>query len=367
MSPQSRAPLKFQPAAPDALGAELRTRAAAYLHQAQDHRWADLGVFLKGGGLLAGVVLCLAAACRADSAPAFVLPYLGGCVLAMLAAMNVLHDAAHGALFRRSSWNRLVMRVCSLPLGIDTSFWTIRHVHFHHNYPNIEGKDLDIEPNAVLRQTPFHPWRGHYRFQHLYWPLVAALSLPYLNWYADWLDLFGRTPVRAQERRPSWRIWWVFGMAKAVHLGLMMVMPALLLKSHGVGWPIVAATYFGGQMLASCGLVALILGTHWADVAFYRAPVEGRMAHSWHAHAFLTSCDWQPSPRWLGHGLGGLHLHLTHHLFPTYSHRHYAALAAMVREVAQRHGLPYRCLSYPQLLRAQQRFLQAMGRGETQA
>ena len=59
--------------------------------------------------------------------------------------------------------------------------------------------------------------------------------------------------------------------------------------------------------------------------------------------------------------MGGLNLHLTHHLFPTYSHRHYPALAAIVERLAARHGLPYRCLSYGALLGAQYRFLKSMG------
>jgi len=144
----------------------------------------------------------------------------------------------------------------------------------------------------------------------------------------------------------------------------MLGLPLALLVPRGIGWPVVLAAYLCGQMLASCGLVALILGTHWAEVAFYRMPTDGRLRHSWHAHAFFTSCDWQPRPAWLGAWLGGLHLHLTHHLYPSYSHRHYAALAPEVRTVAARHGLPYRCLDHRQLLAAQQRFLRAMGRGE---
>ncbi len=86
------------------------------------------------------------------------------------------------------------------------------------------------------------------------------------------------------------------------------------------------------------------------------------MAHDWHLHAFLTSCDWSPRPRWLGFWMGGLNHHLTHHLFPTVSHRHYPALAAMVEEVSARHQLGYRNLNYRQLVASQQQFLKSMGR-----
>lgn len=361
----SRAVLKFTAASQDELGRELKSLAAAHLAQTSDHRWADFGTQLKALLLLVGMALFLVVADASSSPTGFFFSYLAACLLAMAAAMNLLHDAAHGAFFRHGRWNRWAMRLCALPLGVDTGFWTIRHVHFHHSYANIEGHDLDIEPNAVLRQTPFQPWQPRYRFQHLYWPLVAALSLPYLNWYADFQDVLGRTPVRPHARQTGWKLWVGFGLAKAAHLGLMLALPMVLLMPHGISWAVVLAAYLCGQMLASCGLVALILGTHWADVAFYRSPAEGRMPHSWHAHAFYTSCDWQPRPLWLGGCLGGLHLHLTHHLFPTYCHRHYPALALAVHDLALMHGLPYRCLSYAELLQAQQRFLRAMGQRQT--
>ncbi|PYA54784.1 acyl-CoA desaturase, partial [Serratia marcescens] len=41
--------------------------------------------------------------------------------------------------------------------------------------------------------------------------------------------------------------------------------------------------------------------------------------------------------------------------------RHYPALAAAVAEVAQRHGMAYRCIGYRELLAQQQRFLRLMG------
>jgi len=60
--------------------------------------------------------------------------------------------------------------------------------------------------------------------------------------------------------------------------------------------------------------------------------------------------------------MGGLNYHLTHHLFPTWSHRHYRSLASIVAQVAARHQLNYRNLGYSQLWTSQQAFLRAMGR-----
>lgn len=355
-------PLRFQSARASAFRQALRDESESYLAQAGTRRFGDLALYLKGAVLLGLTALCYGLALRSNTAPLFCAWYIASLVLGMMLAMNTLHDAAHNAVFRSSRMNRVLLRLSSVPVGVDTDFWTIRHVHFHHTYANIEGYDLDTDPNPFLRQTPFHAWSPQYRYQHLYWPLVAALSLPYLNWYSDWLDRLGKTPVAAHSRLQGLRGALVFLFWKALHAAIVLGVPIWLMGQHGVGWGVVVAAYFVGQMIASCGLVALILGTHWAEVEFFQPGADGRMRHDWYQHTFHTTCDWSPRPRWLGYWLGGLNHHLTHHLFPTWSHRHYPALSRIVARLAAQHGLTYRELDYPQLLVSQQTFLKAMGR-----
>ncbi|EJB6640390.1 acyl-CoA desaturase, partial [Cronobacter sakazakii] len=54
--------------------------------------------------------------------------------------------------------------------------------------------------------------------------------------------------------------------------------------------------------------------------------------------------------------------HLTHHLFPDWSHRHFPALSAIIAQVAKTHGLSYQILTVKDLLRLQRRHLLRMGR-----
>jgi len=356
------APLRFKPASDSAFRQDLQREAQACLAARGTHRFADRWLYLKALSLAALAVLAYGLALRADSRWQFASAFVAFLFLAMMLAMNTLHDAAHGALSRSKRWNRWLMRLVSLPVGIDPDYWTIRHVHFHHTYANIDGYDLDIEPNPFLRQTPFQRWSPQYRAQHLYWPLVAALSLPYLCWYSDWADRFGKTKLAGRGNPAGWRSWLVFFAAKAAHLILVLLLPMWALHGSGIGWGTVLAAYLAGQMLASCFLVALILGTHWAEVEFFLPAADGRMPHNWYEHTFYTSCDWRPRPAWLGYWLGGLNSHLTHHMFPTYSHRHYPQLAKIVEDLARKHGLRYRALRYGELLASQQQFLKSMGR-----
>lgn len=355
-------PVRFSSAVDSAFRIELRQAADQYLASRSEHRFGNAGHYLKGILLAMLATAAYWFAVSAGQLWHFVPAYFAFLFLAMLLAMNVLHDAAHYAYVRQPWLNRLLMRLVSIPVGIDPAFWTIRHVHFHHTYANIEGYDLDTEPNPVLRQTPYQRWLPHFRFQHVYWPLVAAISLPYLCWYSDWADRCGATKVAATGKRDGWPGWPLFLSLKVLHLTVAVLLPVWFLRDSGIGWGQIVLCYVLGQMLASCFLVAMILGTHWAEVDFFQPPATGVMPHTWHEHTFRTACDWTPAPRSLDHLMGGLNYHLTHHLFPTWSHRHYRPLAKIVAQVAARHQLNYRNLTYSQLWTSQQAFLRAMGR-----
>ncbi len=355
------APLRFKPARDSAFRRELHAGAEQVLREQGGHRFADAWLHAKCAALALLALACYTAALRSAGALPFTLWFAASLFAAMLLAMNWLHDGAHHALFRSQRLNRMAVRIAGIAVGIDTHFWTIRHVHFHHTYANIDGYDLDIEPNPFLRQTPFQAWAPQYRYQHLYWPLVAALSLPYLAWYSDWADCFGATQA-GMHGRAGWRGKVAFLGWKLAHVLAVFVLPLCALHGTAINWLVVPGAYLLGQMLASCFLVATILGTHWAEVEFFQPGQDGQMPHDWYQHAFRTACDWTPRPRWLGYLMGGLNHHLTHHLFPTYSHRHYPALAALVAALAARHQLGYRNLGYRQLFTSQQTFLKSMGR-----
>ncbi|WP_144934774.1 acyl-CoA desaturase [Pseudomonas alabamensis] len=354
---ESRASLSFPVDDEQAFHRALKRAARAYL--GNDHRYANVRQRVTA---LLLTVLCAgfyALSLLQHTAVSFVVCYFLFILGSMLLNVMVFHDAAHGAFFKTSWANRLLGRLMTLPLGIDPDYWRTRHVQFHHVYANVERYDLDTEENGVLRQSPFQRWRRHMRYQHLYWPLIAALSLPYIAWVFDWSDRLDKTPLTAKRLLPGTRGWAAFLASKACHFLLVLVVPLLVFDGS---WVTVLLAYLSSQMLASLWVVFLLLGTHWADAEFYEPPETTVMPHGWYHHNFSTTCDWQTSPRWLHHVFGGLNFHLTHHLFPGWSHRHYPALAAIIAELAPQHGLHYRCIDYRELLRQQRRFLREMGR-----
>ncbi|AFI92643.1 acyl-CoA desaturase [Pectobacterium parmentieri] len=341
----------------------LQRETSAYLRANHDHRFADRGQFIKAGLLFLGCIVCYALSLMQQTAWAFFLSYFSFIMLSMVLNIIVNHDASHNTFFRNRTLNRVVGRIVTLPLGIDPDYWRLRHVDFHHLYPNVEHYDLDTEENGIFRQTPFQRHRSYMRYQHLYWPLVAAFSLPYIAWIFDWADRLGNTPVNAHSAQSGRGGWLIFIASKVGHLLLLLVIPIMVGAAHGISPGIVLLSYLLGQMLASLLVVFLLLGTHWAEAEFYAVADAEAMPQGWYQHNFATACDWLPTPRWLEHWTGGLHLHLTHHLFPGWHHRHYPALAAILRRVAAEHGMNYRCITYRELLSSQRRFLKSMGEG----
>lgn len=343
-------------------GRTLAARAQAYLEARGDHRYADgaslAKVVLLGVGCLAFYMLCLTQTTAAGFAGAYVAAVFFG----MLVNIDANHNASHNVFLRSPLGNRVLSRGLTLILGLDPDYWRVRHTEFHHPYPNVEDYDLDIEENGFFRQTPFQRWRPYMRFQHRYWPLMAALSLPWIVWVFDWRDRLGFTPLRDKHLLPGGGGWLLFLASKAGHVALTLGLPLWVALARGIDWKVVAGAYLAAQMVSSLLLVFLLLGTHWARAAFYEAPADGRLPLGWHAHNFITACDWLPTPRWLQWGMGGLNLHLTHHLFPGWHHRHYPALSAIVAQTAAEFGHSYRCIGYRELLRAQQDFLRTLGR-----
>ncbi|MEB3766851.1 acyl-CoA desaturase [Acinetobacter sp. MD2] len=359
-SSNTLAPLRYLTEQDAAFHKALIQQARCYLEGKKDHRYANQSIFIKNALVLTLCVLCYVLSLNQHSIWLFSLFYFGFMCSAMFLNINVLHDASHNAFFKSRRLNWLACRLVTLPLGIDADYWRVRHVDYHHFYPNIEHYDLDSEENGVIRQMPFQKWYPHMRYQYYYWPVVAALSLPYIAWIFDWSDRLDKTPLAERKILANLEGWLIFLSSKVLHFVVVLIVPMLFLTQN-ISWGAIFAIYFVSQMVASLGVVFLLLGTHWAETEFYQAPVDGKMPQGWYAHNFATACDWQPSISALNGLFGGLNLHLTHHLFPNWNHRHYAELAKIVAQLAQEHGYDYRCIGYKELLKEQKTFLTRMG------
>lgn len=342
----------------------LQKETARLLKESGDHRFADTYHLLKALLLTVLCIVSYALLFWQTQAMGFFICYFLFVMMGMLLNVNVNHEASHSTFLKSSLANRIISRIVTLPLGVDPTFWRERHVFYHHRYPNIEHYDLDTEENGFLRQTPFQQHRSYMRYQQHYWPVIAALSLPYISWVFDWTDRLGKTALRDEAVVQHKGSWPMFIISKSLHFFLVLILPAWVAWLNDISLWVVIFSYLASQMLSSLMVVFLLLGTHWAQASFYDVPGGGEMPHGWYQHNFLTACDWLVSPSWVNGWLGGLNMHLTHHLFPGWHHRHYPALAAILQKLSAEHGMQYRCITYRELIESQRKFLQTMGRGD---
>lgn len=343
-----------------ALHKAIMQAAQQYLRAGNDHRFANHWAMGKMIILTVVCLTCYGLSLHQQFGWALFVWYLGFIFSGMLLVINVVHDSSHNAFFRSAWANAVIGRVVSIPLGLDPDCWRVRHVIFHHAHTNISGYDPDIDENGLLRQTPFQRWKPFMRLQHWYWPFIAALTFPWYIWLVDWLDRSGQTRVTTRLALRGWRGWTVFLLSKSLHFMLALLIPAYVLADR-FSFATVVMVYLIGQMVSSLLFVMLIVGTHWAKSQFFEPPEAGKMPHTWYQHVFTTTFDWQARPGWLGYWLGGANLHLTHHLFPNWHHRHYPALSQLIEEVATRFNLDYQKISLTELLLLQQQFLKQMG------
>lgn len=337
----------------------LMKRANAYLAHKQDHKFANFSVLWRISLLLLLTIVGYWLVLTQQSIVLFTLGFCLFFLCSMLMNLTGHHDSTHSALFPQRWMNRCFSRLVTLPLGVDPDYWRVRHTQFHHVYPNIEPYDLDMEENGILRQSPYQTWKPYMRYQFFYWPVVAALSLPYIAWVFDWSDRLGKTQLKYTSVLRGKQGWALFVSFKLLHLLLALVLPIYCAGLHGISAGTVVLIYCLAQMFCSLVVVLLLLGTHWAEAKFYQAPDGGKMAIGWYQLNFQTTCDWY-LPTWAYPWFGGINLHLTHHLFPNWSYRHYPALAQIISELAAEYGYPYRYLSQRELFQSQKRFLSAM-------
>jgi linoleoyl-CoA desaturase len=105
--------------------------------------------------------------------------------------LNTIHDAVHGTIFKSRRANQLFIYLFDL-MGANSYIWKVRHVRFHHNYPNVEGWDTVIKQSPLARVFPNGPYAKLHRYQHIYLPLLYLLYLA--NWLLvrDFKDYFIR-------------------------------------------------------------------------------------------------------------------------------------------------------------------------------
>jgi len=271
---------------------------------------------------------------------------------------NITHDANHGSYSPHPRLNRAMSWSMDL-MGASSYVWRTKHNVVHHTYTNIAGADSDIDSMPFARFAPEQPRRSLHRYQHIYvWALYGLFAI---KWHTmgDFGYLragaIGGTPVRWPRGRQLAGFW----AGKALFATWAVVIPLLLHPA----WQ-VAAGFAAVSFVLAATLAVTFQLAHCLEEADF--PSAERMAEDgraeWARHQVETTVDFAPRSRLMTWYLGGLNFQIEHHLFSRVLHTHYPAMAGIVRQVCERHGVRYQ--AHPTVgsaLASHARWLRRMG------
>ncbi|MBL7807407.1 MAG: acyl-CoA desaturase [Saprospiraceae bacterium] len=273
-------------------------------------------------------------------------------------AFNIAHDAAHGTLTRAPGWNKVIYYLTFNPLGTDAYLWGMRHNQSHHLFPNVDGVDVDIDSNYLVRLSPNRPLLPHHRWQYLYAPLLYGLFT--LQWVLikDWHYLFRKNLANLRNiQHPAMEIAGVV-LAKIFHFTYLILLPVWL----GIPIGVVLLGYLMYHVVMSYFfLFTNIMNHHSEEAAFPRRDAEGYLPGSWAQHQIHTCLDFHPTSSGWSFFFGGFNAHAAHHLFPNICHVHYPVISTFIKRLATKHKVQYRQSEWWSSLKSHFRHMKSLG------
>jgi len=283
--------------------------------------------------------------------------FLLGILLVMI-FLNTIHDAVHGTIFKSKRLNDWYVYFFDL-MGANSYIWRLRHVRFHHNYPNVNGWDTDIEQSSLARVFPTGAALRFHRYQHIYLPLLYPLYL--FNWLLvrDFKDFFNK-------RKTIWKLVSIPRVEyvklfcfKAFFLFYLVCLPRLVL---GITWLQALTGFLLMLFTASIFSLLVLLSPHANTSSEFPLPGEtNELPDSWMMHMLKTTNDITHNNRFTRFFMGCFNFHVAHHLFPKINHVYYPEVTALLKAYAARHNWPYREYSLAESLGKHYRLLKQNG------
>ena len=331
--------IRFEPEPTNGFYLTLKKRVHAYFKENNISRYSNIEAITKSilfTALFVGsYVLILTVSLPVGL---FLLTWFMMGIFLILAAMSLVHDAAHGVCSPKPWVNQVLLRFANL-VGGDGYMYKYKHTISHHPYTNIHGVDIDLEQSGIVKVTPFTQSKKQHRYQSFYMKALYPFFILFWVLLRDF-KYYRKKSIGLVEAHHAPIHWFVLIFSKLFYLGYMLVIPALVLN---VSFFIILAGFLCMQV--GSGLIAMfaLLANHVVEDSLFITPGEdGIIQCSWGEHQLRTTDDYSPDSKLLSYLFSGLNHHVAHHLFPKYCHVHYPAITKLVRATAKEFGLRYR-------------------------
>ena len=253
-------------------------------------------------------------------------------------AFNIMHDATHEAYSADKRVNKI--------LGYSMDFiggnqYLFRRMHgAHHGYVNIKGIDVTMESHGMFRFTPDEPWKPFHRYQHYYTFVLYALAMIHWVLVKDFKWMFGEAHIGNQkniQHPKSEMITLVIG--KAVYYGLTLIIPLFVLSA---AWWQVLLAWVILHIMPGLTFALMFQVTHVYDGTTYPKPDDaGNIENNYALHVVETTADFSRHNKFGTWLMGGINIHVMHHILPTVCHVHYAELTDILVATCEDHGIEY--------------------------
>lgn len=249
---------------------------------------------------------------------------------------NVAHDANHGAISTNRKVNKLLAYAYDI-CGVNSYLWKILHHQGHHNCLNVHGEDTSIVARGFFRFAPDEPVRPIHRFQHRYaWLFYGLYTMDYVL-YKDFKYFFFEPNMHTKNIKHPLKEYVILFAGKLFYIGYMIILPIWLLDFH---WLLIIASFFATHFVMGLIMTLTFQTTHAIESTSY--PTSKNQYDNYVYHIFATTADYARENKVANWLLGGLNIHIIHHLNATICHVHYPALAKIIKRTAEEYGIEYR-------------------------
>jgi linoleoyl-CoA desaturase len=266
----------------------------------------------------------------------FLFVYILNGLAQLFLSLNITHDSNHQAISRKPYVNRLLSFVMDM-CGINSYMWRILHHRKHHSCINIHQEDEAIFGRRLFRFSPLAPRKRMHRYQHVYaLPFYCLFSLDYVFIKDIEYFLFPNLQSFKKTSHPI-KEYIILFVGKSLYVTYMLVLPIVVL---GYSILLVGFAFLVTHFIVGLLTMLVFQTTHVIQTS--RFPKGRTDFENFVYHIFATTADYAPRSALVTWLVGGLNLHVVHHLCPNVCHTHYPQLTKIVKETAEEYHVPYR-------------------------
>lgn len=253
-------------------------------------------------------------------------------------ALILGHEGVHGAYSKNKTANKLMTFMFDF-VGTSGYLWGLRHVHSHHPYTMIPGKDTDIAQTGMLTFEPLKDPKPIFKYQQYYTPFLYLFYTLQVVFKRDFVDFFSNK-IGHKTIKHKTKDLVEFLITKAIYFTYCLILPLVLSGAHW-GWVLLGFVIM--HMVESITAAVALFPAHLYEDSIFPYPDEnGEMETTWAVHQLRVTTDFGTRFKIVGFFFGGINYHAVHHLFPDISHVHYHKIQPILEKTCAEFGVEHK-------------------------